>query len=124
MQCAPNRTDFFFFGLALQFPLCDFYMFEEEYANFCVHYGVLPESEMCHYHPLEMTNDIVQAELYDQVTKKEPAGVFEHTKTTASAKKGGNRKLSRMTCVGIAVLVLLGFNSAILLLLVVMQMFK
>ena len=114
-------------GLALQFPLCDFYMFEEEYANFLVNYGMLPKSEMCHYHPLEMTDDSVQAEMYEQVMKKEAAGVYEHRRTIASAKKGGKKKqghLNWMMCVGVAVLVLLGFNSAILLVLVVMQMYK
>jgi len=113
--------------LALQFSLCDFYMFEEEYANFLVNYGMLPESEMCHYHPLEMTDDSVQAEMYEQVMKKEAAGVYEHRRTIASAKKGGKKKqghLNWMMCVGVAVLVLLGFNSAILLVLVVMQMYK
>ena len=98
-------------------------MFEEEYANFLVNYGKLPESEMCHYYPLEMTDDSVQAEMYEQVMKKEAAGVYEHRRTIASAKKGGKKKqghLNWMMCVGVAVLVLLGFNSVILLVLVVM----
>jgi len=104
-------------------------MFEEEYANFLVHYGMLQESEMCHYRPLE-TTDCVEAEVYEQalpLMKKEPVGVYDPRRTVASAKKGGTKKQKHwnwMMCVGVAVLVLLGFNSAILLVLVVMQMYK
>jgi len=103
-------------------------MFEEEYTNFLVNYGMLQESEMCHYRPLEMTGSvqgIVQSEMYEQVKslKKEPVGT-----TAAVAKKGGTKKkqghMNWMICVGVVVLVLLGFNSAILLVLVLMQMFK
>jgi hypothetical protein len=105
-------------------------MFEEEYANFLVNYGMLQESEMCHYHPLE-TTDSVEAEMYEQVKalmKKEPVGVYEHGRTAASAKKGGTKKkqghMNWMMCVGVALLVLIGFNTGILLVLVVMQMYK
>ncbi|CAD6223433.1 unnamed protein product [Miscanthus lutarioriparius] len=107
-----------------KFPLCEFYMFEEEYANFLVNYGMLQESQMCHYRPLEMTETvegIVQSEMYE--LKKEPIG-----RTAAAAKKGGTKKkqghMNWMICLGVAVLVLLGFNSVILLVLVLMQMFK
>ncbi|CAD6263020.1 unnamed protein product [Miscanthus lutarioriparius] len=91
----------------VKFPLCDFYMFEEEYANFLINYGMLQESEMCHYHPLETAHTVkgaVQAEIYEYVKplKKESVGVYEHGRTTGSAR----------------------FNSAILLVLVLMQMFK
>jgi hypothetical protein len=112
-------TDFF---LPFQFSLSEFYMFEE-YANFLVNYGMFEDSQMCHYCPLEMTETvegIVQSEMYE--VKKEPAG-----RTAAAAKKGGTKKqghMNWMICFGVAVLVLLGFNSAILLVLVLMQMFK
>ena len=54
-------------------------MFEEEYTNFLVNYGMLQESKMCHYRPSEMTGSvqgIVQSEMYEQVKslKKEPVG--------------------------------------------------
>jgi len=69
-------------------------MFEEEYANFLVHYGMLQESEMCHYRPLE-TTDCVEAEVYEQalpLMKKEPVGVYDPQRTVGSAKKGGTKK--------------------------------
>jgi len=98
-------------------------MFEEEYTNFLVNYGMLQESQMCHYRPLEMTEPvegIVQSEMYE--LKKEPIGRI------AAVAKGGTKKkqghMNWMICLGVAILVLLGFNSAILLVLVLMQMFK
>jgi hypothetical protein len=98
-------------------------MFEEEYANFFVNYGMLQESEMCHYRPLEMAES-VQAEMYEQIKplmKKEPVGVYEHGRTAASTMKGGTKKKQgHMNWM----IVLLGFNSAILLVLVLMQMYK
>jgi hypothetical protein len=109
-------------------------MFEEEYANFLVNYGMLQESEMCHYHPLETAQTVegaVQSEIYKHVKplKKESVGVYEHGRTTGLARKGGTKKkkqghMNWMMCFGVAVLLLLGFNSAILLVLVLVQMFK
>jgi hypothetical protein len=100
-------------------------MFKEEYANFLINYGMLQESEMCHYCPLE-TADSVQAEMYEQVKplmKKEPVGVYKHGRIAASTLKGGTKKKQgHMNCV--VVLVLLGFNSAILLVFVLMQIYK
>ena len=67
-------------------------MFEEEYANFLVNYGMLQDSKMCHYHPLETTQTVegaVQAEIYEYVKplKKESVGVYEHGRTTGSISK-------------------------------------
>jgi hypothetical protein len=95
-------------------------MFEEEYANFLVNYGMLEESQMCHYRPLELTENVegvVQSEMYE--AKKE---------LVAAARKRDTKKkqvdMNWMICLGVAVLVFLAFNSAILLVLVLIQLFK
>jgi hypothetical protein len=104
-----------------QFPACEFYMFEEEYVNFLVNYGMLEESQMCHYRLLELTENlegVVQSEMYE--AKKEPV--------VAAARKRGTKKkqvdMNWMICLGVAVLVFLAFNSDILLVLVLIQLFK
>ena len=67
-------------------------MFEKEYANFLVNYGMLQEFEMCHYHPLETAQTMkgdMQAEIYEYVKplKKESVRVYEHGRTIGSASK-------------------------------------
>lgn len=104
-------------------------MFKEEYANYLVHIGMLPESMMYHYRPLETADSMqgtVQSKINEEVKPLKKS--IEHSRNVVSTKKGGGKKkhvyMQMMMCFGVAVLVLLGLNSIILLVLVVMQMFK
>jgi hypothetical protein len=120
-----------FFLLLFQFPLCGFYMFEEEYANFLVNYGMLEESEMCHYQPLD-TTEIVQKAVHSEIHEHgKPARVDEMMRETVHpGRKAGKKKKKKQghmhffMCFAVAVLVLIGMNSIILLVLVLKEMFK